>query len=198
MSQPPNQPPYGQPPQGQPYGQPPQGQPPSGYPPQQPPQGYGYPQQPPPGYGMPPAPRPKAPKGSPIVYLVGIVGAILLAIGSFLPWLSFQGITITGMGSISGAGTSSSVGTATDGILSLSLGVFLLILFGLGLLLNNKWLGLAGLIFSIPALALMIYEVFNIGGNDFTVGIGVYICLVGAIIAFIGGIVPFVAKPKTA
>ncbi len=214
MSQPPNnnyprpnqpgQPPY---PQQQPGNYPPQGyyqgQPP--YPGQQP----GYPPQAP-YAGAYPAQKVKVP-GNWKLYLIPLPGAILLAVGAFLPWISLtvlgQTISVSGTGSVSGtsdlvsAYNQSGGGGAKDGVIALTLAGISLVLILIGLLTRARGWAIGVIVFGVFATLLMAYEVYDVGKSASSIasdtggagassgGIGLYIGLAGALIVLVGAII---------
>ena len=99
-----NVPPGWRPPGAPPPPPPPQG-PPLGVPPAPPPTGFGSPQgYAPGGFGVPPgyAPaRPPRPDTKVAAWLM-IAGAIVIAVGCFLPWLTFRGESFNGFDDLSG------------------------------------------------------------------------------------------------
>ncbi|GAY11075.1 MmcQ/YjbR family DNA-binding protein [Pseudonocardia sp. N23] len=191
---------YGGPQQGgRPYG----GQP---YPGQQ----YGGPGQGP--GGQPPqhgAPARAAPKGSPgaapgpgmIFAIITVVGGLLAAVGSFLPWVTLQAGTF---GSLSVAGTEG------DGIITLIVGI-LIVAVGVLRLLKPS---IPALVQRVPILlglivvGLGVYVIINLNSTmaeagaatgglageladafDFSLGFGLIMTIVGGVVAVVGGIV---------
>lgn len=196
------QPAYGQPPQGQPaYGQPAYGQPAYGQPPQggpayeQPAYGqptYGHPGQnqsvyAPPGYGRAaaqPVPRdPAKVKALRIGGLVAIAGAVIVGIGSVLPWINSVFGTV--------------YGTDGDGVISLGLAV-LTVLVSVPLLFGRarRTCLITGGIFGLLAAGIGTYHLFNLSGflaeQEIVVGTmgpGPSVIVVGALAVLLGNAV---------
>jgi hypothetical protein len=200
----PGQPPY---PQQQPNNYPPQGyyQGQQPYPGQQP----GYPPQAP-YQGAYPAQKVKVP-GNWKLYLIPLLGAILLAVGAFLPWITLtivgQTISVSGIGSVSGTSDLVSAynqaggGGAKDGTIALALAGISLILILIGLLTRARGWAIGVIVFGVFATGLMAYELYDIGKSTSTLasdtagagasstGFGIYIGLAGAIIILVGAII---------
>jgi hypothetical protein len=124
--------------------------------------------------------------------LIAIAGAILVIIGSLLPWATVD----TPFGSVSKNGTEG------DGVISLILGVFIILgaLFRFNRPGNRPWIAF---VFAVLALALGIFEYVDISSDassisggfvDASVGIGVYVVILGALL----GLASFMRNPSTA
>ncbi len=136
----------------------------------------------------------------------GMVGAILLAIGSFLDWASVGGsLTSGGVNAIT---DSNGIGTLVTGLLCAA---------SAGLLLGGyrkRWVGLSLILISVVALVLTVYSLTDIMSTSdgipanlidrfptidqayaneakLDLGIGLWIALGGAVIAFFSGISGF-------
>jgi hypothetical protein len=206
---------YQQPPQGYPQ-QPGYGQPPQGYAPPQP--GYGqqanYYQQPP-QYGQPQVAAPVRPARRPNpIYGATIVGALIMAVGCFLPWITISSsiaslnMSVNGMGGTNGALFGSDT---KDGILILPMAIIIALLSLGGLLNGHKAFGIIAAI--IGAIAGLILFVDIAGVNDAVkelkaetalgtagitlnagVGIGLIVCAVGAGIALLSAVIALFRK----
>jgi hypothetical protein len=121
--------------------------------------------------------------------VIAAAGAGLLAIGSFMPWVS---VNVGMFGSISVNGMDG------DGVLTLFAGVAAGVLLLLGALLGQKVLLLLGAIAGGGGGAVALYDLININNeisafDDGMVsaqpGAGLFVCLTGGVVALVLGIV---------
>lgn len=102
-------------------------------------------------------------------------GGAALAIGSFLPWASAFGQSVTGM-------------DADDGVITLVLG---LVLVALGYMMamreTQRWMVIAALVVGLIAVVVALIDLFDVLGTEaVSVGIGLWIVVLGAIVAAAG------------
>lgn len=112
----------------------------------------------------------------------GAVAAILVIIGSVMPWASVT----TPFGTVSAAGTEG------DGKLTLIAGLLLLGGAVASAVVRQRWMRIAQLVVAALTTILAVYELIDISGSaadldagfaEASVGAGVYVVLVGAIAA---------------
>ena len=143
--------------------------------------------------------------------IVGIVGAILMVIGVFLTWGSYD--TLFGTVNVSGMDFFNKVDAVYPGtkytwvpLVSLLCGIISILLMILPTFMNgdnlkqiNNILGIVALVFSLLVIIfgiLFITQTFENAyvtvkfGDVYKTGIGFWLTLIGAIITFIGGIMP--------
>ncbi len=119
-----------------------------------------------------------------------LIGAFAMLIAAFLPWISVTAL----YGNIPGVDEGIAKGWEGDGIITGGIGLILLV----GALLfkgkPGKWYSIAGVIFGVVALAIVIMDFISIAELDPDVGIfsstdiGLNLTLVGALVAVIGGL----------
>ncbi len=147
------------------------------------------------------------------LYGIALLGGLLLIICSFLVWETFKintlQLSISGMGAVSSSGDSNSplasfvaAKATSPGVISIFFGGLVVLMAGLGLLLNKKGFAIAGIIFGLLGAAFMFlnFSQAMADGSDTTVtgtpGIGLYLGLVAGLLAVVGSIAALVAKRR--
>lgn len=136
-------------------------------------------------YGTPPAPlpvhRPAPSIGHLAMPIAGVIGALLVAIGSIMPWASvttaFGGMTVAG--------------TDGDGKITLAAGAVLAAGAALAGWRRNLWLRIAQLNAGVAVLVLAIYELIHVSNgvseasSEYALGStgsGLYVLVIGALV----------------
>lgn len=128
-----------------------------------------------------------------------LLGGALLIIGSFVTWFSLLGIDVTGF-------TSGSDDTVRDGPLFLTLGI-VVVIFGVVLLALKRVLGvaIAGVVVGVVAVIAALADLGDVSnaqdtaldaGIDFTIGPGLYLCVVGGVLSIAGGVIAIVKRRR--
>lgn len=140
------------------------------------------------------SPRPQAASPAPLNTPAWgvVVGGALVAIGSFLPWIS---ATIPLAGSINRSGIEGG-----DGLITVILGV-LVLLVGISALRNERPSRIPTILLTFISLGIVVFEYANITGRIelinlesgltaglINVGIGVWVMGVGAVAAFLSSL----------
>ncbi len=105
-----------------------------------------------------------------------VFGALLLILGTFLPWTSIGGVNILGLNLLA------------NGPVICALGVFFLIMLVLSRTSTNTAWGAVMLLLSALTLALVFQSLYHMKGNDFSISAGLWIALLGAIIISAGAV----------
>lgn len=126
--------------------------------------------------------------------LIACAGALLLLLGSFLPWVTVRSIF----------GSFSVNGLDGDGMITAGAGALALILLILGTTTRTKVLFVLGAIASGIGAAVAVYDIINVsneisgsgldGAVRAEVGIGLYLCAIGGVVGLVCG---FVAMGNT-
>ena len=117
--------------------------------------------------------------------IIGIVGGLLLIIGVFLPWASWQ---------------SGGLNYDVSGFATIIFGIPLLIFGIIGLImcvLGGKGPGIVGIVFGVLALLVSLggmavvnmlaqWSGYTVGIVTITTGFGAYICIIGSILLIVG------------
>lgn len=150
---------------------------------------------PPPPLIAPPPARPvstpgaKAKLSSTGAAAFGAIGAfamVLVAIGSALPWAKVSSPLFSATkGGLSG-----------DGVITLIVGFLALAFFAVGAAGKARWPFIVGLVLSIIISAVALIDTVDVAG-DFTVGIGLILCLAAGAVGVIAGI-GGIASPRSA
>jgi hypothetical protein len=148
------------------------------------------------------------------IYGATIVGALIMAVGCFLPWITITSsiaslnISVNGMGGTNGALFGSD---AKDGILVLPMAIVIALLALGGLLTGRKVFGIIAAIVSTLAALLLFIDIADVNkalkelqgetalaGANLTlnagVGIGLIVCAVGAGIALLSAVIALFRK----
>jgi hypothetical protein len=130
--------------------------------------------------------------------IVVLAGGALVAIGSFVTWFTIAGISFTGF-------SRSGSDDVRDGPFFLTFGLILVVL-GVLLLALRKVLGIAIAAIVVAGLTVIFaladlgdvsdaHDRANAFGLDFSVGAGLYLCVVGGVVA-LGGAIAATAKRR--
>ncbi len=130
---------------------------------------------------------------------IGLVGGLLAVVGVFLPWVSFMGISASGL-------QLAQLGAGVFVYLTLIFGILALV----GSIISGKKgaiillvFGIIGLLWMLLFLGLFLNTLAALGGGTAVavglniLGIGVWITIIGFIIAMVGGIMAL-KESKTA
>jgi hypothetical protein len=107
--------------------------------------------------------------------ILGILGGILVVVGTFLPWERALGVTFTGM-------------TGSGGVLVIILGALIAVFA----LIGKKWSNIVGLLVALGTGALIVARITDINSYsdipemDAGIGFGLWIVLAGAVLGLIG------------
>ena len=131
---------------------------------------------------------------------ITLVGGVLLAVGSFLPWATAQifVVSLNRNGMQLGQNDSFSL----DGLVTLILGL-VTVLIGVGRLSNfaiPRYIQRSAIVAGFAAGAIAIYDINSVRnlvdtqqsaapGGVFAVGYGIYVVVSGAVIAVLGGLI---------
>ncbi|NUP33917.1 MAG: hypothetical protein HOU01_19725 [Streptomycetaceae bacterium] len=134
---------------------------------------------------------------------IGVLGAVLVLVGSFLPWvkLSTEGLSETVKGNDG------------DGIITLVAAIAAIVLFGVGVAMRKAAVSAAG---ALPGLVALVFAVLNmvdkerlptqqaedkgadsdtikevLQGLDLSNSYGIYVVLIGALVTVAGGVLAY-------
>jgi hypothetical protein len=150
-------------------------------------------EQAPPPYPVPEPTQPKTPRNTTFSWLVG-AGAVLIILGSFLPWVT----AVTIFGTISKSGLDG----GGDGVITLILGLAftgaVLTSVTRGVARSLRWsTAILGVIMVLVAIAELNYvktRLASIAANPFlttSVGAGVYVLMLGSVVVLLGALASF-------
>ena len=108
--------------------------------------------------------------------ILGILGAALIVIGTFLPWFTAFGVTTSGIG---GAGS-------TAGVFVLVLGVLLALLS----LASRRWAAFTGVALGALTALWAVKQISDVAsfGDQAGTGIGLYAILIGGVLGAVGSL----------
>lgn len=105
-----------------------------------------------------------------------ITGGTALAIGPFLGWANLLGVSVSGI-------------DGGDGWMALT-GAVVLVVFGLRAFFGDStlptWFGWAGLLVAIGVAGINLLDIMSTGGDDVSLGKGMWLMVLGGLVAFIG------------
>lgn len=105
-----------------------------------------------------------------------LFGALLLILGTFLPWTRSLGVNILGLNLLA------------SGAVICALGVLLLVMLVLSRTSTNTAWGAVMLLLSALTLALIFQSFYYMKDNDYSISAGLWIAMLGAIIVTAGAV----------
>jgi len=121
-----------------------------------------------------------------IFWMIGVISAILIFVGAFLPWIK---ITAPFIGSMTASGIEG------DGLITLILSLLAFLMIYIGLTKSEKIAAIVLLVFGMICIVIGVYDATNIFQAIYTleyalssVGSGVYLTIIGGVGLIISGI----------